>query len=455
MSEFDYDLFVIGAGSGGVRASRFSAQLGARVAVAESRYLGGTCVNVGCVPKKLFMYGASFRDEFAAAPGFGWQPGSPTFDWATLRDNKTREIERLNGVYGNLLESAGVTIHAGHARLLSPHKVEVNGQEFSARYILLATGSWPFVPDIPGAEYAITSNDVFYLPELPRRLAVVGGGYIAVEFASIFNGLGVETHLIHRRDRVLRGFDDDLADYLARGMATKGVKMRLNTEVEAIEKNPEGGYTLKLSDGSSCDVDQVLYATGRRPLVKDLGLEHTKVQCREDGYVQVNRLNQTDEPSIYALGDITPGPELTPLALAEGTALARHLFADGTGIVDYRNVPTAIFSQPNAATVGLTETQARSVCAVRIYETDFRHMKHTLSGLPDRTYMKLVVHAESDKVLGCHMVGDEAGEIIQGLAVAMHAGATKADFDNTLGIHPTAAEEFVTMRQVTRTWDAS
>lgn len=452
MSEFDYDFFVIGAGSGGVRASRVAAQLGARVAIAESRYLGGTCVNVGCVPKKLFMYGASFRDEFAAAPGFGWQAGAATFDWATLRDNKTREIERLNGVYGNLLENAGVTIHTGHARLVNPQQVEINGQVFSARYILLATGSWPFVPDIPGAEFAITSNEVFYLPELPRRVAVVGGGYIAVEFASIFNGLGVETQLIHRRDRVLRGFDDDVAEHLARGMAAKGVSLRLKTEVTAIEQNPDGGgYTVKLSDGSSCEVDQVMYATGRRPLLEDLGLEHTNVQCTEDGYVRVNRQNRTDEPSIYAIGDITPGPELTPVALAEGTVLAHHLFADGSGIVDYRNVPTAVFTQPNVATVGLTEAQARKVCPVRIYEADFRGMKHTLSGLPDRTYMKLIVHAESDAILGCHMVGDEAGEIIQGLAVAMHAGATKADFDRTLGIHPTAAEEFVTMRQVART----
>lgn len=451
MSEFDYDLFVIGAGSGGVRASRFAAQLGARVAVAESRYLGGTCVNVGCVPKKLFMYGAQFRDEFAAAAGFGWQVGQAQFDWPTLRDNKTREIERLNGIYRNLLDNAGVTIHAGHARLRGPQQVEVNGQTFSARNILLATGSWPFVPDIPGAEFAITSNEVFYLPELPQRVAVVGGGYIAVEFASIFNGLGVETHLIHRRNRVLRGFDDDLAEHLVRGMSAKGVNLRLETEVEAIERNEEGGFRLKLSDGSTCEVDQVMYATGRRPLLQDLGLEHTRVQCTDDGYVKVNRQNQTDEPSIYAIGDITPGPELTPVALAEGTALAQHLFGDGTGIVDYRNVPTAIFTQPNAATVGLTEAQARKVCPVRIYETEFRHMKHTLSGLPDRTYMKLVVHAESDEVLGCHMVGDEAGEIIQGLAVAMHAGATKADFDRTLGIHPTAAEEFVTMRQVART----
>lgn len=451
MSEFDYDFFVIGAGSGGVRASRVAAQLGARVAIAESRYLGGTCVNVGCVPKKLFMYGARFSDEFAAAAGFGWQVGQPQFDWATLRDNKTREIERLNGVYRNLLENAGVTIYAGHARLRSPNEIEVNGETFSARYILLATGGWPFVPDIPGAEYAITSNEVFYLPELPRRMAVVGGGYIAVEFASIFNGLGVETHLIHRRDRVLRGFDDDLAHHLAKGMAAKGVNLRLETEVQAIERNSSGGYRLMLNDGSICEVDQVMYATGRRPLLENLGLEHTQVQCTDDGYVKVNRQNRTDEPSIYAIGDITPGPELTPVALAEGTALAQHLFADGSGIVDYRNVPTAVFTQPNIGTVGLTEAEARTVAPVRIYEAEFRELKHTLSGLPDRTYMKLVVHAESDVVLGCHMVGDEAGEIIQGLAVAMHAGATKADFDRTLGIHPTAAEEFVTMRQVART----
>ncbi|MGQ9424538.1 glutathione-disulfide reductase [Gilvimarinus sp. F26214L] len=450
MADFDYDLFVIGAGSGGVRASRVAAQLGARVAVAESRYLGGTCVNVGCVPKKLFMYGAQFSEEFAAAPGFGWQLGEVGFDWPTLRDNKNREIERLNSVYGNLLTNAGVELHRGHARLIDAQQVEVDGKSFSCRYILIAAGSWPFVPDLPGAEHAITSNEVFYLPELPKRVAVVGAGYIALEFASIFNGLGVITHLLHRGPRLLRHFDEDVAQHIQSEMSAKGVQLHLETEVRSITRDQQG-LKLHLSDDSLCRVDQVMFATGRRPMTDALGLENTRVRCDERGVVQVNRQNRTDEHSIYAIGDITGGPELTPVALAEGTALAQHLFGNGKGIVDYRNVPTAVFTQPNVATVGLSESAAREVCTnVRVYETDFRHIKHTLSGLTERTYMKLVVDGDSDRVLGCHMVGHEAGEIIQGLAVAMHAGATKADFDSTLGIHPTAAEEFVTMRQVSR-----
>lgn len=451
MSEFDFDLFVIGAGSGGVRASRIAAQLGARVAVAESRYLGGTCVNVGCVPKKLFMYGAQFGEEFEAARGFGWTADGLRFDWATLRDNKTREIERLNGVYTRLLEHAGVRIIHGHARMVDPNQVEVEGRTFRARYILLAGGSWPHVPDLPGAEHAITSNEAFYLPDLPDCIAVVGAGYIALEFASIFNGLGVETHLIHRGPRVLRGFDEDLSERIAREMAIKGIHLHFRTEVQAIKELDKSELQLRLNDGSKFHVGQVMYATGRRALTENLGLDNTGVRCNHKGQVEVNRQNQTAEPSIYAIGDITGGPELTPVALAEGQALANHLFAEGSGIVDYKNVPTAVFTQPNLAMVGLTEAQARETFdSIAVFETEFRHIKHTLSGLEEKTYMKLVVNAANDRVLGCHMMGHEAGEIIQGLAVAMHAGATKADFDATLGIHPTAAEEFVTMRQVSR-----
>jgi glutathione reductase (NADPH) len=454
MANFDYDLFVIGAGSGGVRAARIAARLGARVAVAESRYMGGTCVNVGCVPKKLFMYGAQFRDSFAAAPAYGWQARDIRFDWPTLRDNKTREIERLNDVYTRALEKAGVHLHWGHARLCDPHRVEVEGQCFSAQHILVAAGAWPFVPSVPGAEHAITSNEAFYLPELPASIAIVGAGYVALEFASIFNGLGVNTHLLHRGSGLLRDFDEDLANHIATELKAKGVQLHLKVEVEAIKPADTAAQTrlaLDLSDGSLCAVDTVMYATGRRPSTDNLGLENTGVRCNDKGQIQVNRYNQTHEPSIYAIGDITGGPELTPVALAEGTALANFLFGKGTGIVDYRNVPTAVFTQPNIASVGLTEAQARESCpAIKIFETEFRHLKHTLTGSAEKTYMKLVVNAASDKVIGCHMVGHEAGEIIQGLAVAMRAGATKADFDHTLGIHPTAAEEFVTMREVSR-----
>lgn len=451
MNEFDYDLFVIGAGSGGVRASRVAAQLGARVAVAESRYLGGTCVNVGCVPKKLFMYGSQFGEEFEAAKGFGWSVEGLCFDWATLRDNKTREIERLNGVYNRMLEQAGVRIIHGHATVLDPHRVEVEGRSVTARHILLAGGAWPHVPDLPGAEHAITSNEAFYLPELPECIAIVGAGYIALEFASIFNGLGVETHLIHRGPRLLRGFDEDVASHIAREMQNKGVRMHFQTEVLAIKELDSQQLQLRLTDGSKLKAGQVMYATGRRALTENLGLENTRVAFNHKGQVEVNRENQTREPSMYAIGDITGGPELTPVALAEGQALANHLFADGSGIVDYRNVPTAVFTQPNIATVGITEAQARETLpSIKVYETEFRHIKHTLSGLAEKTFMKIIVNADNDQVVGCHMIGHEAGEIIQGLAVAMHAGATKADFDQTLGIHPTAAEEFVTMRQVSR-----
>lgn len=451
MTEFDYDLFVIGAGSGGVRAARMAAQLGAKVAVAESRYLGGTCVNVGCVPKKLFMYGAQFSDEFAAAPGFGWQIRGLQFDWPTLRDNKNREIERLNGIYANMLKNAGVHIHNGHATMRDPHRAEVNGRVYTCKNILLAGGAWPFVPSLPGAEHAITSNDAFYLPELPTSIAVIGAGYIALEFASIFNGLGVKTHLIHRGPRLLRGFDKDVASHLATELSAKGVHLHLEAEVGEIKPVAGGSFELALSDGSICAVGKVMYATGRRPMTENLGLENAGVRCNDKGQIEVNRQNQTHEPSVYAIGDITGGPELTPVALAEGSALANYLFGKGTGIVDYRNVPTAVFTQPNAAMVGLTEDQARQSCpGVQVFETEFRHMKHTLSGLPERTYMKLVVNPASDQVVGCHMVGQEAGEIIQGLAVAMRAGATKAHFDQTLGLHPTAAEEFVTMREVSR-----
>lgn len=445
-----YDLFVIGAGSGGVRAARMSASFGARVAVAESRYLGGTCVNVGCVPKKLFSYAAHFADDFQDARGFGWQAGEISFDWATLRDNKTREIERLNGIYRGLLEKPGVDIIRGHARLLGPKSVQVGEQVFHADKILVAVGGWPYVPDIPGSEHAITSNEIFYLDTLPGHITIVGGGYIATEFASILAGLGVQVTQIYRRELFLRGFDSELREQLANEMRTKGIDLRFNENVAAIAKAGEG-FRLSLTSGGELDTGAVLFATGRRPALENLGLENTAVSITSDGYIEVNSLFETQEQGIYALGDVTGGVELTPVALAEGMNLARRLFNGDDRAVDYANIPTAIFSLPNLATVGLSEEAAREQGKdIAVYTSHFRHLKHTLSGNPTKTFLKLIVERGSDKVIGAHMLGDEAGEIIQGIAVAIKAGATKADFDSTIGIHPTVAEEFVTMREATR-----
>ena len=444
---YDFDLFVIGAGSGGVRAARFAAGFGAKVAVAESRYLGGTCVNVGCVPKKLLVYGAHFHEDFAAAAGFGWTVGAPSFDWATLIANKDREIERLNGIYRSLLVNSGVTLIDGHARIADPHTVEVAGARYRCERILIATGGWPVVPDIPGREHAITSNEAFFLTQLPKRVLVVGGGYIAVEFAGIFHGLGAQTTQLYRGEMFLRGFDQGVRNHLAEELTKKGIDLRFNADVARIDKR-DGVLHATLKSGQVLEADCILYATGRRPMLDNLGLENTAVTLREDGFIEVDALYQTQEPSILALGDVTGRVQLTPVALAEGMAVARRLYKpEQYRPVDYSNIPTAVFSQPSIGTVGLTETQAREAGhAVRIFESRFRPMKLTLTDSTERTFMKLVVDATSDKVLGCHMVGPDAGEIIQGLAVALKAGATKAIFDETIGVHPTAAEEFVTLR---------
>lgn len=445
---FEFDLYVIGAGSGGVRAARFAASFGARVAVAESRYLGGTCVNVGCVPKKLLVYAAHYSDDFEQASGFGWSAGHPTFDWHTLIDNKNREIERLNGIYRNLLVNSGVTLHEGHARLIDAHTVEVNGRRHTAERILIATGGWPFVPDIPGKEHAITSNEAFYLKQLPRRVLVVGGGYIAVEFASIFNGMGASTTLSYRGELFLRGFDQGVREHLRDELQKKGMALRFGTEVTRIDKLSDGTLAATLQDGSQLEVDCVFYATGRRPMLDNLGLENTGVKLDERGFIEVDDLYQTTEPSILAIGDIIGRMPLTPVALAEGMAVARRLFRpEEYRPVDYDLIPTAVFSLPNIGTVGLTTEQAiERGHRVKRYESRFRPMKLTLTDCQERTLMKLVVDADTDRVLGCHMVGPDAGEIVQGLAVALKAGATKRIFDETIGIHPTAAEEFVTMR---------
>ncbi|WP_305856122.1 glutathione-disulfide reductase [Balneatrix alpica] len=450
MSQYDFDLFVIGAGSGGVRTARMAAGLGARVAVCEDRYMGGTCVNVGCVPKKLYSYAAHYGHDFDDAAGFGWQVESVRFDWSTLRDNKKAEIARLNGIYRNMLGQAGVSLIDGRGRVVGPHEVEVAGQRYRAERILLATGGWPFIPEVTGKELAITSNEVFDLETLPQAMVIVGGGYIAVEFASIFAGLGVETHLCYRGSLFLRGFDDEIRAFVAEEMTKKGVKLHFNTEVKALAGEP-GALQVSLSSGETLQVQQVLYATGRKPNVQGLGIEALGVVLDLQGAVVVNDSFQTSVPSIYALGDVINRVQLTPVALAEGTFLAHHLFGEGRPQPDYQYIPTAVFTHPNIATVGLTEAQAiEQGHQVAVYRSSFRALKHTLSGSEERTLMKMLVDQTTDKVLGIHMVGAEAGEIIQGMAVALKAGATKAVFDATIGIHPTAAEEFVTMRTPVR-----
>lgn len=445
---YDFDLFVIGAGSGGVRAARFAAGYGARVAVAESRYLGGTCVNVGCVPKKLLVYGAHYAEAFEQAKGFGWSGVQPDFDWATLISNKNHEIQRLNGIYRNLLVNSGVTLLEGHARLTDSHHVEVDGQRYSAANILIATGGWPQLPDIPGKELAITSNEAFFLETLPKRVLVVGGGYIAVEFASIFHGMGAKTSLLYRGDLFLRGFDTAIRNHLKDELSRKQLDLQFNSDIARIERQADGSLLATLKDGRQLATDCVFYATGRRPMLDNLGLEQTSVQLDARGYIAVDDNYVTAEPSILAIGDVIGRVQLTPVALAEGMAVARRLFRpEEYRPVDYQLIPTAVFSLPNIATVGHSEEQARAAgLAVKVFESRFRPMQLSLTECQERTLMKLVVDAETDRVLGCHMVGPDSGEIIQGLAVAMKAGATKRIFDETLGIHPTAAEEFVTMR---------
>ncbi|WP_313666330.1 glutathione-disulfide reductase [Stutzerimonas kunmingensis] len=445
---YDFDLFVIGAGSGGVRAARFAAGFGAKVAVAESRYLGGTCVNVGCVPKKLLVYGAHYAEDIGQAQGYGWTIDGATFDWKTLIANKDREIQRLNGIYRSILVDSGVTLLQAHARLVDAHTVEVEGKQYTAEHILIATGGWPHVPAIPGREHAITSNEAFYLESLPRRVLVVGGGYIAVEFASIFHGCGADTKLLYRGELFLRGFDGSLRDHLKDEMIKKGVDLQFNADIVHIDKQADGSLLATLQDGRTLEADCIFYATGRRPMLDDLGLEKAGVALDARGFIAVDDEYRTSVSSILAIGDVIGRVQLTPVALAEGMAVARRLFKpEQYRKVDYTAIPTAVFSLPNMATVGLTEEEAREQgYKVTIFESRFRPMKLTMTDSLERSLMKLVVDAETDRVLGCHMAGPDAGEIMQGLGVALKAGATKQVFDDTLGIHPTAAEEFVTMR---------
>ncbi|MBK6811855.1 MAG: glutathione-disulfide reductase [Sandaracinaceae bacterium] len=453
MAEYDFDLYVVGAGSGGVRAARMSASMGARVGICEERYMGGTCVNVGCVPKKLFVYASEFGAAFRDAAGFGFTVPTPSFDWPTLVRNKDAEITRLNGIYESLLTGPGATVHHGRGRLVDAHHVEVNGQRFSARHILVATGGRPIRPSIPGAELGVTSEAIFSMPTLPKRALVVGGGYIGLEFASIFEGLGVTVTLVHRGDHVLTPFDHDVRTHVEAQLRARGIDVQLRTELASITRTDQGlEATLVRRDGAreqtTLATDLVLFATGRRANTQDLGLEALGVVTGAGGEVTVDLDFRTNVPSVFALGDVIDRYQLTPVALAEGMALAKTLFGGQPTRPDYDLIPTAVFTQPPVATVGLTEeaARARHPDDVVIFRSTFRPMKSVLSGSPDRALMKLVVRRSTDVVLGCHVVAPDAGEIVQGFAVALRCSATKAQLDATIGIHPTAAEELVTMR---------
>lgn len=444
---YQYDLFVIGAGSGGVRAARFAAQTGAKVAIAETKDLGGTCVNVGCIPKKLYSYAGQFQEAFEDAAGYGWTVGETSFDWELLKKNRAAEISRLNGIYDNLIKNSGAELIQGWARIVDEHTVDVDGQQYTAKYILVVPGGWPRVPDIPGKEHIITSNEVFDMPSFPKRFLIVGAGYIACEFGSIFNALGSEVTVAFRGDQVLRGFDEDIRTHINAEMVKAGVNLRAKTEVSSIEKQGDA-YLVQLTDGQSITVDAVMYATGRVPRTDGLGLETVGVELGERGEIKVDENYRTNVESIFALGDVTDRVQLTPVATGEAMVLVDYLFGDGKRKLSYDYIPTAVFTHPNIGTVGYTEEEAREKFGeVTVYRSEFRGLKHTLSGNTTRTLMKLVVDKASDRVVGLHMVGDDAGEITQGFAVAIKAGATKADFDGTIGIHPTAAEEFVTMRE--------
>jgi glutathione reductase (NADPH) len=445
MAEYDHDLFVVGAGSGGVRAARVASELGARVAIAEMDRLGGTCVNVGCVPKKLFVYGSHFSYDLGDARGYGWSTES-SFDWATLRANKDREIARLNGIYQTLLEGAGVDLLNGRVRLVDPHTVEIEGAQHSAERILIATGGRAIEPDIPGREHALTSNALFSLEELPARMMMVGAGYIGLELGSVLAALGVEVTLVHRGDEILRGFDRDLRCHLHDELEAKGIRILLETQVAELCKT-ESGFEAALSSGENLETDLPVFAIGRSPNVEGLGLEDVGVELGRRGGVVVDDDFTSSVPSIHAVGDVTDHIQLTPVALAEGMQFAHRFYGDGGHRVDYANIPTAVFCQPELATVGLTEAEAWHRCQdVRVYKSVFTPLKLTMSARSEHTIVKLVVDASNDRVVGCHMAGHGAAEVIQGLAIAMKAGATKADFDATIGIHPTSAEEFVSLR---------
>ena len=445
MTQYDYDLITIGAGSGGVRASRRAAALGKKVAIIENLRVGGTCVMRGCVPKKLLVLGSHFADDFEDALGYGWTVGEPGFDWSRLITAKEKELDRLEDVYHRILKDSGVEEIFGTGVLADAHTVEVDGKSMTAETILVCTGGWPKMPDIPGIKHAITSNEALELAQFPKRVAIVGGGYIAVEFAGIFSSFGSEVTEIIRAPQILRGFDEDARQTLAEEMKKKGIDIRAETVVEEIVKDGDG-YLLKLKDGGVLDADLVMYATGRAPNTHGLGLEEAGIALDEVGAIKVDEFSKTAVDHIYAIGDVTERLNLTPVALAEAEAFANTVYRDSPTAMDYANVASAVFSQPPIGSVGLTEDQAREKADIDVYVSRFTPMKYTLSGRDEKTMMKIIVDRETGTVLGCHMVGLDAPEIIQGIAIALKCGATKDQFDATIGIHPTAAEEFVTMR---------
>ena len=447
MSRFDYDLFVIGAGSGGVRASRIAAGYGARVAICEESRVGGTCVIRGCVPKKLLVFASQFSESFAESEGYGWGAPASAFSWPRLISAKDAEIDRLNSIYHSLLDNAGVTLHRGRGRLIDEHTVEVDDQRFSAERILIAAGGRPWVPDIPGRELAITSDEAFHLDDLPGRVLIAGAGYIAVEFAGIFNGLGSDVTVAYRRDQILRGFDGDIRRVVEAGMRGRGIRFEYQCAPARLEKT-QNGIKVTFSDDRTETFDTVMMATGRAPYTGDLGLELAGVATGAGGRIEVDRYSRTSVRNIFAVGDVTDRMALTPVALMEGHAFADTEFGGRDRPVDHANTPAAVFSQPPVGTVGLSEEEARTAGhEVVIYRSEFTPMKYTLSGRKEKGLMKLVVDGANDRVVGCHVVGPDAPEILQGFAVAVRAGLSKADWDRTIGIHPTSAEELVTLRQ--------
>ncbi|WCJ40760.1 glutathione reductase [Euphorbia peplus] len=460
--KYDFDLFTIGAGSGGVRASRFAANFGASVAVCELPFstissdttggVGGTCVLRGCVPKKLLVYASKYAHEFEESNGFGWTYATePKHDWSTLMANKNAELQRLTGIYKNILNGANVTLLEGRGKIVDPHTVDVDGKLYSARHILISVGGRPFIPEIPGSEYVIDSDAALDLPSKPEKIAIVGGGYIALEFAGIFNGLKSDVHVFIRQKKVLRGFDEEVRDFVAEQMSIRGIEFHTEESPQAITKAADGSLSLKTNKGTIEGFSHIMFATGRRPNTKNLGLEEVGVKMNKNGAIEVDEYSRTSVPSIWAVGDVTDRVNLTPVALMEGGALAKTLFLNEPTKPDYSAIPSAVFSQPPIGNVGLTEEQAvKEFGDVDIFTSNFKPLKATLSGLPDRVFMKLIVCAKTGKVLGLHMCGDDAAEIVQGFAIAIKAGLTKADFDATVGVHPTAAEEFVTMRTPTR-----
>lgn len=452
MSAYDYDLFVIGAGSGGVRASRMAAKYGAKVAIAEEYRVGGTCVIRGCVPKKLFVYASHFAESFEDAAGYGWEVPEARFSWEKLIANKDREIDRLNGIYIRNLKNSGVEIIESRAELKDAHTVHLvqEGRDVTADKILIAVGAWPYLPAIPGIEHAISSNEAFHLKTLPKEITVVGGGYIAVEFAGIFNGLGVKTVQLYRGPKILRGFDEDLRDMLQDEMIKKGIDVLTNTDIAEIVKLEGGRLQVILQDGDSYETDCVMYATGRRPKVDGLGLEKAGVILNKAGAIAVDARSKTNIDNIYAVGDVTDRANLTPVAIREGAAFAETVFNNNPQEVDHSIIPTAVFSHPEIGTVGMTEEEAcraHGEDGVTIFKSTFKPMLHTLSGRDERTLMKIIVEKKTDKVLGVHMIGPYSGEMIQTVGIAVTMGATKAQFDATIAVHPTAAEELVTMKE--------